>query len=182
MNSEAGFADEAAACTPSDWEQVLQSRLRLFGHRNWLVVADSAYPAQCSEGIETIVANADHRLIVETVLATIQASAHVKATVYADKELTFVDEKDAPGVDAYRSWFNRIARDVRVLPHEEIISKLDRAGRSFRVLVIKSGLTIPYTSVFFEMDCAYWNANAEKRLRSAMNKGKKARRLPQVRS
>jgi L-fucose mutarotase/ribose pyranase (RbsD/FucU family) len=98
VNSEAGPTEANATRTLPDWEQVLRSRLRLYGHRNWLVVADSAYPAQSSEGIETIVAEADHRFMVETVLATIHASAHVKATVYADKELMFVDEMDAPGL------------------------------------------------------------------------------------
>jgi hypothetical protein len=29
-------------------------------------------------------------------------------------------------------------------------------------------MTIPYTSVFFELDCGYWNAEAEVRLRQAM--------------
>jgi hypothetical protein len=29
-------------------------------------------------------------------------------------------------------------------------------------------MTIPYTSVFFELDCGYWNAEAEQRLRQAM--------------
>jgi hypothetical protein len=29
-------------------------------------------------------------------------------------------------------------------------------------------MTIPYTTVFFELDCGYWNAAAEDRLRQAM--------------
>jgi hypothetical protein len=29
-------------------------------------------------------------------------------------------------------------------------------------------MTIPYTSVFFELDCGYWNAAAEQRLRKAI--------------
>ena len=40
----------------SNWEEVLKDRLQLYGHRNWLVIADSAYPAQSKQGIETIVA------------------------------------------------------------------------------------------------------------------------------
>ena len=40
----------------SNWEEVLKDRLQLYGHRNWLVIADSAYPAQSRPGIETIVA------------------------------------------------------------------------------------------------------------------------------
>ena len=62
--------------------------------------------------------------------------------------------------------------EVRVVPDEEIIAKLDRAGESFRVLVVKTNMRIPYTSVFFELDCGYWNAQAEKRLRATMNRGR----------
>jgi hypothetical protein len=175
VNSEAVPANADAARALPDWERALRNRLPLYGHRNWLVVADSAYPAQCSEGIETIVADADHRFIVERVLAEIRASGHVRASVYADEELMFLDEKDAPGVGSYRSWFTHLVSDVRILPHDDIISKLDRAGRTFRILIIKSSLAIPYTSVFFEMNCAYWNAETEMRLRSAMKKGKKQR-------
>ena len=51
-------------------------------------------------------------------------------------------------------------------PHDEIISKLDHAARMFSILIVKSTMTIPYTSVFIELDCGYWNADAEARLRS----------------
>jgi hypothetical protein len=91
--------------------------------------------------------------------------------VYTDQELKFVDEQDAPGISSYRAWLTQLLGNVSVLPHEEIISKLDRAGQTFRVLVVKSNMTMPYTSVFFELDCAYWNADAEKRLRTAMKNG-----------
>jgi hypothetical protein len=35
----------------ADWKQQLKDLLPLFGHRNWIVVADSAYPAQSRSGI-----------------------------------------------------------------------------------------------------------------------------------
>ena len=41
-----------------DWQKVLADRLPAYGHRNWIVVADAAYPAQAKDGIETIVADA----------------------------------------------------------------------------------------------------------------------------
>ena len=59
---------------------------------------------------------------------------------------------------------------MQSLPHEEIISKLDEAGKTFHILVLKSRLTIPYTSVFIRLECGYWSADAEKRLREAMAK------------
>ncbi len=50
---------------------------------------------------------------------------------------------------------------------EELIGKLDEAGKTFHVLLLKTNLCLPYTSVFLQLDCAYWNADAEKRLRAA---------------
>ena len=42
------------------------------------------------------------------------------------------------------------------------------SSKTFRVLIIKTTLTIPYTSVFLQLDCAYWSAAAESRLRAKM--------------
>jgi L-fucose mutarotase/ribose pyranase (RbsD/FucU family) len=154
------------------WQQVLQERISLFGHRNWVVVADSAYPAQSRDGIETIVANADHLCVLQEVLAAIVGSKHLRPLVYTDQEMDWVEEEDAPGISAYRHQLSGLLRqftaDVR--PHEQIISTLDQAGQTFRVLIIKTNLTIPYTSVFLELDCSYWNADAECKLRTAMDR------------
>ena len=57
---------------------------------------------------------------------------------------------------------------AQILPHEQIIGKLDEAGKTFKVLLIKTPLTLPYTSVFFQLECGYWNAAAEKELRDAL--------------
>jgi hypothetical protein len=151
----------------TDWESRLAALLPLFGHRNWVVVADSAYPAQSRPGIETVVADADHIHVLRTVIDAIGASKHIRATAYLDNELEFVPEKDAPGVANFRHELEVLLADstpIR-LPHDQIIAKLDQSAQVFRILVIKTDLIIPYTSVFFELDCGYWNAEAEKRLR-----------------
>ncbi len=49
----------------------LNSLLPLFGHRNWIVVADSAYPAQSKPGIETIVSGAGQVEVARRVLDAI---------------------------------------------------------------------------------------------------------------
>jgi hypothetical protein len=36
------------------WQTKLEQELPLLGHRNWIVIADSAYPWQTAPGIETI--------------------------------------------------------------------------------------------------------------------------------
>ena len=155
--------------TPN-WKQILKDRLELYGHRNWLVIADSAYPAQSNPAIETIVADEEQTTVLEHCLTMLQGCSHVVPNIYTDKELNFVREDDAPGINAYREKLGALltGREVLALPHEEIISTLDRVGETFRVLLIKTNMRIPYTSVFLELECGYWNDDAEQRLRTAM--------------
>ncbi len=100
----------------------------------------------------------------------ITASVHVRGKVYVDRELEFVPEQDAPGVEAYRAELKAALKNARVgtIPHEQVIAKLDEAAQMFCVVIIKTALAIPYTSVFFELDCGYWSADAEERLRERM--------------
>jgi hypothetical protein len=44
-------------------------------------------------------------------------------------------------------------------------------SREFHVLVLKTRMTIPYTSVFIRLDCRYWSGDAEQRLRARMGSG-----------
>jgi hypothetical protein len=169
MAVAAGCASPSGA-SAANWQQKLQETIPLFGHRNWIVIADSAYPAQSRSGIETVVSGADQLDVVEKALAAVGASKHVRPIIYTDQELKFVREEDAAGISAYRQQLATLLgrREVTVMEHEKIISMLDQAGQTFRVLIIKTNLTLPYTSVFLQLDCGYWSADAEQRLRKAM--------------
>jgi len=152
----------------AEWKETLEKRLLLFGHRNWLVVADAAYPAQSRPGIETVISGVSQQVAIEGVLEYLRACLHIRPIIHVDRELEFVTEEDAPGVDSYRKWLDGVMAGITFhsSPHDEIISRLDEAAQMFSVLVIKSTMAIPYTSVFFELDCGYWNAESEARLRS----------------
>ena len=162
------MADRASV--PSDWERHLSSCIPLFGHRNWIVVADAAYPAQSNPHIETIAADAEQMDAVRTVRNAISGSRHVRANIYVDAELDFVAETDAPGIADYRKELEGVLYGAAAqrMPHEQIIAKLDQSAQLFHILIIKTDMTIPYTSVFFELDCGYWSVEAEERLREAM--------------
>ncbi len=152
------------------WKDTLNARLPLYGHRNWIVVADSAYPAQSNPGIETVVSGASQDEVLKTVFQSLAGSKHVRPNVFTDQELEFVPEAGAPGVSAYRAQLKALlhGQQISVLPHDEIIKKLDQAGQAFRVLIIKTNMTIPYTSAFLQLDCAYWGADAEQKLRDTL--------------
>src|SRR3954463_9688724 len=63
------------------WRQKLEDRLSLFGHRNWIVVADSAYPLQSGPGIETIVSTDGQLDTIRQVLFAISRQTHLRPVV-----------------------------------------------------------------------------------------------------
>lgn len=154
----------------ADWKETLRESLPLLGHRNWIVIADSAYPWQVSPGVRTISTGATQEEVTQVVLEALAATKHVKPTVLLDRELEFVAETDAPGISAYRAKLAGLLAGSAVtkLPHETIIARLDESGKTFQVLLLKTTMTLPYTSVFLQLECGYWNAAAEERLRAAM--------------
>lgn len=152
----------------SDWRARVANELPLMGHRNWIAVVDSAYPLQSRAGIDTVETDSEQLDVVRAVLDAISKSKHVRPVIFTDAELKFVPEADAPGVSAYREALGHLLSGAQSLPHEEIIGKLDEAGKTFHILVLKTRMTIPYTSVFLRLDCGYWNDEQEKRLRERM--------------
>ena len=155
---------------PPEWRTRLREAMPLLGHRNWILIVDSAYPLQSSPGVETIETNAAQVEVVRAVLGAIDHSVQVRPTIFMDAELPFVSDEDAPGASAYRYEITSLLHEysVQSLPHEKIISNIDDAGKEFRVLVLKTNMTIPYSSVFIRLDCKYWSADQEKRLRAKM--------------
>src|SRR6202142_2514142 len=169
MSGLAAFAQQ----TPPEWQTRLGQILPLLGHRNWIMIVDSAYPLQSSAGVETIETNTDQTQVIRQVLGSIDKSIHVRPIVYMDAELPFVTEKDAPGVTAYREGIKKVLAGQKItsLPHEQIIAKVDEMGKTFHIVVLKTTMTVPYTSVFLQLNCKYWSDDAEAQMRKAMTAG-----------
>jgi hypothetical protein len=157
------------------WQTTLQQRLPLYGHRNWIVVSDAAFPAYSQDGIETIVVDQDLPSVLNKVAKAIASSNHVRAAAFVDRELQFVDEKDYPGVTRLRDQVIRTfgKNSLSSIPHAEAISKIDEAGKTFHVLFIKTNTTIPYTSVFMRLDCGYMTDEIDAKIKNAMASAKK---------
>jgi RbsD / FucU transport protein family len=162
----------AAAETPTpDWQARLGQILPLLGHRNWIMIVDSAYPLQSSAGVETLETNSDQLNVIRTVLSAIDNSIHVRPIVYMDAELPFVPEKDAPGVTAYREGIKIALTGHKItdVPHDQIIARVDEVGKGFHILILKTTMALPYTSVFLELRAKYWRDDAEAQMRKAMS-------------
>jgi len=152
------------------WMDALRAYLPALGHRNWIVVADSAFPLQISPGIETIVTGEDHFAVLEKVFRAVDAAKHIRPKIWLDKELAFVTEDLAPGADDARRRLDEALKGRGAMPvlHEELIARLDEVGKTFKIVMVKTTLAVPYTTVFLELDCGYWGPAAEAKMREKM--------------
>jgi len=135
------------------------------GHRNWILIVDSAYPEQVGAGIETIDTNSDQIDVVRAVLMAVQNSV-----IFTDAELPFVPDQEAPGIAQYREQIGTLLHDYEVHSrlHQSLIDEIAKDSAQYHVLIIKTHLTLPYTSVFVHLDCKYWSADNERNLREMM--------------
>jgi hypothetical protein len=152
------------------WHGVVDQKLPLMGHRNWVLIVDSAYPLYSSPGVDVVETNADELEVIKYVLGALNNSIHVRPDVLMDAELKYVPEPDAPGVTAFKAEADKVlaGHSIESLPHEKLLAELDQASKVYRVLVLKTRMTVPYTSVFLRLNCKYWSDEAEKRLRQKM--------------
>jgi hypothetical protein len=166
------LAQTAPPSTQQEWRTQLARELPLLGHRNWILIVDAAYPLQIAPGIETIDAGSNSLAVLHAVLEEIERSNHLRPLVHLDAELPFLTEADAPGISAYRRQLDDMLTGLPVerRTHEQLLQMIAEAGSQFHVLVLKTHTPLPYSSVFLRLDCKYWPAEAEQRLRQRMAK------------
>ncbi|HEX4084056.1 MAG TPA: hypothetical protein VHY22_04035 [Chthoniobacteraceae bacterium] len=152
------------------WRDQFLRTLAAMGAHNWIVVAEPAYPLPNSNGIEVLPTDLSQIDLLTLVLNTLANTRRVQPTFYTTTELPFVLERDAIGIGAYQAQLSTLLKggQVYALPQEEIDAKLDAASHNYKVLLLKSTTTLPYTSVYIDLRSGYWNQQAENRLRAAM--------------
>lgn len=171
MLALAFLLDPLSVLAQSSWQARVSETMPLMGHRNWILIVDSAYPLQSSPGVETIETNASHFEVLRYVLGAVNNSIHVRPLIYMDAELPYVSDEDAPGASTYRDQVRQVLNNYKVesIPHERVINQIDETSKEFHVLILKTTMTVPYSSVFIRLDCKYWSDDAEKRLRARMH-------------
>jgi len=152
------------------WQEVLDNDLHLLGHRNWILVVDKAFPEQSSPGMKYLYVEEDLVPTLQHVLDKIGSSTHVSPVIYTDRELSYITEEQLPGIDGFRNNREKVlaGEAVNTLLHDDVFELLDESSSLFRVLVIKTRCILPYTSVFIQLDCAYWGSEDEQILRTKM--------------
>lgn len=166
-----GFA-QTSKQKASNWEVAFDKQLPLLGHRNWILIVDKAFPAQTAAGMEILNTEGDILDVAKRVLDKLNASSHVKPLIYLDKEFDYLTAAQIPQIEDFRKKYKVLFKDYSVqnILHESVFSKLDEASKLFKIVVLKTDCLIPYSSIFIELDCKYWNEKAEQELRKSMNK------------
>lgn len=155
----------------ANWQSELDQQLPVLGHRNWILIVDKAFPAQNSEGIITI--NTGEKLlpVLKYTLKEIEQSTHVKPSIFMDKELNFITSTQVSDINRYRDSLRFVLTDsnVELIKHDSVFVKIDKASKLFRIIVLKTEEVIPYSSVFIQLDCKYWNEQNQQVLEHLMN-------------
>jgi hypothetical protein len=156
----------------TDWKMEFKQKLPLLGHRNWILVVDKAFPLQQSAGMEYIYAPEGMEAVLNEVISGIKSSDHVSPIIYRDSELDYVKPLVGAKADQLIKATQAILKGttVNTMLHDSVFKQLDREAGLFKVLVIKTNETVPYSSTFIRLDCGYWNAAKEAELRRQMAK------------
>ncbi|WP_343561494.1 hypothetical protein [Sphingobacterium sp.] len=164
---------EIKSVKDSSWLDQMQATLPLLGHRNWILIVDKAYPAPSSANITVINTGQPLPQVAKQLDSLLKTQDHIRPIVYQDQELANIDEQLVPGVEAFSKEIGSIFRsNIQVIPHASVFKKIDEASKLFHIVVLKTASVLPYTSLFIELDCKYWNADKEQALRHRMLKNR----------
>ncbi len=153
-----------------EWQDQLYQNLAVVGARNWVVIAESSYPAYTGQGIKTIVSNKQSDEVLLDVLNILEEEAHVVPRIMLNTELRSVTDDYAPGIKKYRKKVNALlpGRQHFELMSRTLNSLIEDAAKQFNVLVIKTRTALPYSNIYIELDSGYWNSESETALRRAL--------------
>ncbi|MBT8043350.1 MAG: hypothetical protein KJO79_00235 [Verrucomicrobiae bacterium] len=157
------------------WLGKIRYELSYLGARNWIVVAEAAFPIQSRRGLRVVLIDADIPEVVDGVEQVIEEKYHVKPRLYVTTESRSVPYDYAPGITNYRKQLKEAlhGRETVQLDNAMLMRMLNDTSKTYRVLVIKTRTALPYSSVFMELGSGYWDAESESALRDAMEKKKR---------
>lgn len=153
-----------------EWKEQLYKNLAIVGARNWIVIAESSFPAYTGTGIRTMVSDKTSDEVLLDVLNMLEEEAHVVPRIMISSELRSITEDYAPGIKRYRNNINKMlpGRQHFELMSRTINSLIEDAARQFNVLVIKTKTSLPYSNIYIELDSGYWNSESETVLRKSL--------------
>jgi hypothetical protein len=160
-------------CTPvhpekqQTWTQRLDSEIVELGAYNWIIVTESAYPAPGRPQTHTVISPYELPQTLDSVLQTIDSLGHIRPRIYLTREVDELSETYAPGIENHRANLSKYLneRTTQSLSARSLESLLRSSKNGNRVLVVKSQTSLPYTSIYIELESGYWDGESETALR-----------------
>lgn len=151
---------------PPVWGRVVSREIDALGIQNWIIIAESSFPVVSRRGVRTVVVGAEIPELVDFVVNNLERSENVTPSFNTARELPFVSNDRAPGIDQFRKELNDAlhGHKVRELDYRSLSLLAHSDASKFAVLVLKSKTALPYSSVFIELDSGYWDRDLEDEL------------------
>lgn len=168
--------------TPPPWAGTVGREVDALGIQNWIIVAESSFPVVSRGGVRTLVVDGEVPEIVDFVVNHLEKSENVTPSFSTARELPFVNNDRAPGIDHFRKQLKTAlhGHQVRQMDHRSLSLLAHSDASKFAVLVLKSRTALPYSSVFIELDSGYWDRDSEDTLRQQMREAQEKARQQQI--
>ncbi len=149
------------------WKAEVDHQTSQFGYRNWIVIAESSFPALNREGLRQVNAQAEVPEVADYVLHALERTESVRPQIYLARELRSVENDFAPGIDELRKLLKTSlhGHETTEIDQQSLMTLLRETQKHYEVLVVRTQSTLPYSSVFLELRPGYWDAESEDRLR-----------------
>jgi len=156
-----------------NWKAEFEALIPYLGHRNWTLVVDKAFPIMSPAGFITLNTHDTVPNVARYVLETVNRAEHLNPKIYSDKEFEYLTDSLKENVEKLRTEYKLISEKFpfNAIWHETIFPKIAEVAQQFKVVILKTETTIPYSSLFIEFDCGYWSRKSEAELREIIKKG-----------
>lgn len=153
------------------WKAQIQNEISAMGAQNWIIIAEPAYPAPSKSGVISLIVDRSTPEVTSAVLNAIESQGHVTPKIFVTRESSNLSESYAPGIKRYRNQLKTAlgGRNSIELPNEALQLSVEDASNSFKTLVIKTQTALPYSSIYMELECGYWDGESETALRNQTN-------------
>lgn len=154
------------------WLLTIDQEVQKLGSFNWVIIAEPSFPALSRSGITTVTTPVSTTEALDGVLQSLDSHSHVRPRIHLTREAQFVTEHDTPGISHHRKNLNEVLdeRSTQILTNNALNLLITDARKNYRILVIKTTTSLPYTSVFLELESGYWDGESETALRNRMRR------------
>ena len=167
---------------PPRWAETVEREVEALGIQNWIIVAESSFPVVSRIGVRTLLVDGKIPEIVDFIVNHLEKSETVTPSFNTARELAFISNEQAPGIHHLRKELKEALHGhrVRQMDNRSLTLLAHSDASKYAILVLKSKTTLPYSSVFIELDSGYWDRESEDRLRHEMKAAQERARPQQI--